>query len=105
MLTDGRVAGGSSGLSVGHGSPEAAAGGLIGLIEDGDLITLDIPARNIELLVNPDELAKRQQLMEARDRPWEPTNRDRPVSVALQAYARFATSASSGATRELRRVR
>jgi len=105
MLTDGRFSGGSSGLSVGHVSPEAAAGGLIGLIEDGDLITLDIPARNIELLVSADKLAKRQQLMEASDRPWEPIDRDRPVSVALQAYARLATSASTGATRDLRRVR
>ncbi|MDQ2880526.1 MAG: dihydroxy-acid dehydratase [Actinomycetota bacterium] len=105
MLTDGRFSGGSSGLSVGHVSPEAAAGGLIGLIEDGDLITLDIPARNIELLVSADELTKRQQLMEASDRPWEPINRDRPVSVALQAYARLAASASTGATRDLRRVR
>lgn len=74
-------------------------------LQDGDLIIFDIPARNIELLVNPDELTERQQLMEARDRPWEPIIRDRPVSVALQAYASLATSASTGATRELRRVR
>ncbi|MGH3797003.1 MAG: dihydroxy-acid dehydratase [Pseudonocardiaceae bacterium] len=105
MLTDGRFSGGSSGLSIGHVSPEAAAGGLIGLIEDGDLITLDIPARNIGLLVNPDELTERRQRMEARDRPWEPINRDRPVSLALRAYASLATSASTGAARELRRVR
>jgi dihydroxy-acid dehydratase len=102
MLTDGRFSGGSSGLSVGHVSPEAAAGGLIGLVEDGDLITFDIPGRTIELLVNPDELTERRQLMQTRDRPWEPVNRDRPVSVALQAYASLTTSASTGAARELR---
>jgi dihydroxy-acid dehydratase len=105
MLTDGRFSGGSSGLSVGHASPEAAAGGLIGLVEDGDLITFDIPGRTVELLVNPDELTMRRQLMQARDRPWEPVNRDRSVSVALQAYASLATSASTGAARELRRLR
>jgi len=105
MLTDGRFSGGSSGLSVGHASPEAAAGGLIGLVEDGDLITFDIPARSIELLVNVRELTERRQLMQGRDRPWEPVNRDRPVSVALQAYASLASSASTGAARELRRLR
>jgi len=105
MLTDGRFSGGSSGLSIGHISPEAAAGGMIGLIEDGDPIAIDIPARSIQLLVDSDQLLERRHLMEARDQPWAPTNRDRTVSVALRAYAKLATSASTGATRDLDKVR
>ena len=103
LLTDGRFSGGSSGLSVGHISPEAAAGGTIGLVEDGDLIATDIPGRSIELLVEPDELVKRRERMNRRENPWTPTNRDRAVSAALQAYAKLATSASTGAARDVHR--
>ncbi len=101
LITDGRFSGGTSGLSIGHVSPEAAAGGTIGLVEEGDRIEIDIPARRIHLAVAEDELARRRAAMEARPRPWQPENRQRSVSRALQAYALLATSADTGAVRRL----
>ncbi|WP_206790678.1 dihydroxy-acid dehydratase [Amycolatopsis sp. MtRt-6] len=101
LITDGRFSGGSSGISVGHISPEAAAGGLIGLVENGDRILLDIHERRLELLVAPDVLAERRAKMEASERPWQPKDRQRPVTAALRAYARMATSADTGAVRDV----
>jgi dihydroxy-acid dehydratase len=101
LITDGRFSGGSSGISVGHISPEAAAGGVIGLIEDGDHIVLDVHQRLIELQVDDDVLAERRAKMEASERPWQPRDRDRPVSKALRAYAALATSAHTGAVRRV----
>jgi dihydroxy-acid dehydratase len=101
LLTDGRFSGGTSGLSIGHVSPEAAEGGAIGLVEEGDRILIDIPSRNIELLVTPADLEKRRRAMEARGPvAWRP-NRDRLVSQALQAYALMTTSAARGAVRDI----
>ena len=101
LVTDGRFSGGTSGLSIGHVSPEAAAGGLIGLVQDGDRVEIDISARRIHLAVDDAELARRRSAMEASAAPWQPRAREREVSKALQAYARFATSADRGAVREL----
>jgi dihydroxy-acid dehydratase len=100
LLTDGRFSGGSSGISVGHVSPEAAAGGLIGLVQDGDQIVLDVHERRLELLVDPEVLADRRAKMEASERPWQPAARQRPITAALRAYARMATSADTGAVRD-----
>ncbi|MBM7772748.1 dihydroxy-acid dehydratase [Actinokineospora baliensis] len=100
LITDGRFSGGSSGLSVGHISPEAAGGGLIALVEDGDQIRIDVHTRSLELLVDPAVLAERRAKMEARERPWQPVDRVRPVTNALRAYARMATDASTGAVRD-----
>jgi dihydroxy-acid dehydratase len=98
LLTDGRFSGGTSGLSIGHVSPEAAAGGAIGLVRDGDRIRIDIPARRIELLVSDEALAARRAGQEAAG--WKPAQpRARKVSVALKAYALLATSADKGAVR------
>jgi dihydroxy-acid dehydratase len=101
LITDGRFSGGSSGISVGHISPEAAAGGLIALVENGDRILLDIHERRLELLVGPEVLAERRSKMEASERPWQPKERQRPVTAALRAYARMATSADTGAVRDV----
>lgn len=101
LITDGRFSGGSSGISVGHISPEAAAGGLIGLVENGDRILLDVHERRLELLVSPEVLAERRAKMEASERPWQPKDRQRPVTAALRAYARMATSADTGAVRDV----
>jgi dihydroxy-acid dehydratase len=101
LITDGRFSGGTSGLSIGHISPEAASGGLIALVEDGDIIEIDIPARSIRLDVPEDELHNRRVAQEKRDRPYTPVDRDRPVSAALRAYASMATSASDGAYRRV----
>ena len=102
LITDGRFSGGSSGLSIGHVSPEAAEGGLIGLVEDGDRIEFDIPNRVVNLAVGDDVLARRRAAMEAKGaQAWKPGNRRRKVSGALKAYAAFATSASRGAVREV----
>jgi dihydroxy-acid dehydratase len=101
LITDGRFSGGTSGLSIGHVSPEAAEGGAIALVEDGDAIVIDIPQRTIRLDVNEVELALRRVAMEARGAAaWKPASRQRTVSKALQAYAAMATSASRGAVRE-----
>jgi dihydroxy-acid dehydratase len=101
LVTDGRFSGGTSGLSIGHISPEAAAGGLIALVETGDEIVVDIPARSLELNVPADVLDARRVAQEKRDRPYTPADRDRPVSAALRAYASMATSASDGAYRRV----
>jgi len=101
LVTDGRFSGGSSGISVGHVSPEAAAGGTIGLVETGDRIRLDVRARSLDLLVDADELAQRRAKMEAAEHPWRPRNRQRAVSKALRAYAAMATSADTGAVRRI----
>jgi dihydroxy-acid dehydratase len=103
LVTDGRFSGGSSGLSIGHVSPEAAEGGLIGLVQDGDRIEIDIPARKIHLAVDEAELKRRRAAMEARGgQAWKPAKRARKVSTALKAYAALATSASRGAVRVVR---
>ncbi|HEY2203756.1 MAG TPA: dihydroxy-acid dehydratase [Pseudonocardia sp.] len=102
LITDGRFSGGSSGISVGHLSPEAAAGGTIGLVQDGDTITLDVRTRTLELGVPAEVLAERRAKMEASERPWQPLDRRRAVSKALRAYAALATSAATGAVREVR---
>jgi dihydroxy-acid dehydratase len=102
LLTDGRFSGGSSGLSIGHVSPEAAEGGLIALVEHGDLIQIDIPNRSINLLVDDATLAERRAALEARGtKAWKPLGRKRNVSKALRAYALFAGNASRGAVRVL----
>ncbi|WP_261816323.1 dihydroxy-acid dehydratase [Vibrio gallicus] len=98
LLTDGRFSGGTAGLSIGHASPEAAAGGIIGLVNSGDQVAIDIPNRTIELLVSEAELADRR---EAQDKlGWKPVSRERSVSFALKAYASMATSADKGAVRD-----
>ena len=100
LITDGRFSGGSSGLSIGHISPEAAEGGLIGLVRDGDLIELDIPNRTIRLAVDEAELSQRRAAMLALGaKAWKPAKRDRRVSTALKAYAALTTSAARGAVR------
>ena len=101
LVTDGRFSGGTSGLSIGHCSPEAAEGGLIGLVEEGDLIEIDIPNRSIHLAVADDVLAQRRAAMLARgDKAWKPTEvRKRKITMALKAYAALSTSAAKGAVR------
>ena len=102
LVTDGRFSGGSSGISVGHVSPEAAAGGAIGLVEDGDEIVIDVATRRIELLVDDEVLAERRAKMEASERPWQPAvERQRPVTGALRAYAKLVTSGATGAVRSV----
>lgn len=98
LITDGRFSGGTSGLSIGHISPEAASGGLIGLVEEGDRIVIDVPSRLLKLDVDDAELARRREAK--GELPWK-ANRDRKVSKALQAYASMATSAAYGAVRKL----
>ncbi|MBE0438453.1 MAG: dihydroxy-acid dehydratase [Gammaproteobacteria bacterium] len=106
LLTDGRFSGGTSGLSIGHASPEAAEGGNIGLVEEGDTIIIDIPNRSINVDVSEDVLAQRRSAMEARgDTAWQPVQRERQVSLALQAYAALTTSASKGAVRDLEQLK
>ncbi|MCV6615938.1 MAG: dihydroxy-acid dehydratase, partial [Cellvibrionaceae bacterium] len=100
LITDGRFSGGTSGLSIGHVSPEAAAGGTIGLVEEGDRIEIDIPHRRIEVMVSAATLQQRREAMEASEHPWQPQHRERPVSFALKAYAALATSADKGAVRD-----
>jgi len=101
LITDGRFSGGTSGLSIGHISPEAAGGGLIALIEDGDTIAIDIPARTLTLEVPQSILDERRIAQDKRERPYTPADRQRPVSAALRAYASMATSASDGAYRRV----
>ncbi|AIZ79516.1 dihydroxy-acid dehydratase [Actinobacillus equuli subsp. haemolyticus] len=98
LLTDGRFSGGTSGLSIGHCSPEAASGGTIGLVRDGDKIAIDIPNRSIQLLVSDEELAVRRAEQDAKG--WKPANRQREVSMALKMFGHFATSADKGAVRD-----
>ena len=100
LLTDGRFSGGTSGLSIGHASPEAAGGGNIGLVRDGDMIRIDIPARKIDVLLSDEELAARRA--EQDKIGWKPAKeRPRKVSAALKAYAKLATAADKGAVRDL----
>jgi dihydroxy-acid dehydratase len=101
LITDGRFSGGTSGLSIGHASPEAAEGGAIALIEEGDMIDIDIPQRKINVRVSDDVLAQRRKAMEAKGRDgWKPAvKRNRRVSTALRAYAALTTSAARGAVR------
>jgi dihydroxy-acid dehydratase len=103
LITDGRFSGGTSGLSIGHASPEAAAGGAIALVEDGDLITIDIPSRSMKLEVTDEELAARRAVIEA-GHGYRPKNRERKISAALRAYAAMATSADKGAVRDVSRL-
>lgn len=102
LITDGRFSGGTSGLSIGHVSPEAASGGAIALIENGDTIVIDIPSRSIHLDLPADEIERRRAAMEARGKDaWKPIGRDRQVSPALRAYAAMVTSADTGAVRDV----
>ncbi|WP_018879378.1 dihydroxy-acid dehydratase [Thioalkalivibrio sp. ALE9] len=104
LITDGRFSGGTSGLSIGHVSPEAAQGGAIGLIEEGDTIEIDIPGREIRIDVDDATLAARREAMEARGaKAWKPESRTRPVTQALRAYALMTTSAAFGAVRDISR--
>jgi dihydroxy-acid dehydratase len=106
LLTDGRFSGGTAGLSIGHVSPEAACGGAIALVEEGDTIEIDIPQRRIHLAVSDGELAKRRAAMRKRKAAaWKPANRKRQVSAALQAYAAMTTSADSGAVRDISQLK
>jgi dihydroxy-acid dehydratase len=105
LITDGRFSGGTSGLSIGHVSPEAAEGGVIGLVREGDRIEINIPKRSIDLVVHEAELQRRRVEMEAKGRDaWKPVKRERPVSVALRAYAAMTTSAAFGAVRDVTQV-
>lgn len=101
LVTDGRFSGGSSGLSIGHISPEAAHGGMIGLVEDGDIITIDVHTRELSVALSDAEIATRRARMEASEHPWQPKERNRKVSKALRAYAAMATSADKGAVRKI----
>ncbi|MTI62785.1 dihydroxy-acid dehydratase [Methylophaga sp.] len=106
LLTDGRFSGGTSGLSIGHASPEAAEGGNIGLVEEGDIIHIDIPQRKIHVDLTDEELAHRRAKMEARgENAWKPVARERTVSLALQAYAALTTSAAKGAVRDVEQLK
>jgi dihydroxy-acid dehydratase len=106
LLTDGRFSGGTSGLSIGHVSPEAAEGGNIGLIENGDIITIDIPNRRIQVELSDEQLQVRRDAMEAKGvHAWQPEHvRERSVSPALRAYAAMATSAAFGAVRDVSQI-
>jgi dihydroxy-acid dehydratase len=103
LVTDGRFSGGTSGLSIGHVSPEAAAGGTIALVEDGDTVVIDIPERSIRIDVPADELARRRVALEAGN-GYKPRDRQRAVSAALRAYAAMATSADRGAVRDVSKI-
>ena len=102
LVTDGRFSGGTSGLSIGHVSPEAAAGGAIGLVQTGDTIAIDIPNRRIDVVLDAAALDQRRTQMDASEKPWQPqAARPRQVSAALKVYARMVTSADKGAVRDL----
>ncbi|HQS70836.1 MAG TPA: dihydroxy-acid dehydratase, partial [Novosphingobium sp.] len=103
LLTDGRFSGGTSGLSIGHASPEAAEGGEIGLVEEGDVIEIDIPNRTINLAVSDEVLAQRRAAQDAKG--WKPAApRPRQISTALKAYAAMTTSAARGAVRDISQI-
>ena len=105
LLTDGRFSGGTSGLSIGHASPEAAEGGAIGLIEEGDIIDIDIPNRTINLKISDADLKTRRTKMDKKGKnAWKPVQRDRYVSPALRAYAAMSTSAAFGAVRNVEQI-
>jgi dihydroxy-acid dehydratase len=103
LITDGRFSGGTSGLSIGHVSPEAAAGGVVGLIENGDIIDINIPTRAMDLKVSDELLAERRIKQDAIG--WKPVNRIRPISAALKVYASMATSADKGAVRDMSKLK
>lgn len=106
LITDGRFSGGTSGLSIGHISPEAAEGGAIALLQEGDLVAIDIPARTISMQVADEVLQQRQKgMLEKADQAWQPASRQRQVSRALQAYAATTTSAARGAVRDLEQLK
>jgi len=106
LLTDGRFSGGTSGLAIGHCSPEAAEGGEIGLVEEGDIVDIDIPNRTINLAISDAEMERRRTAMEAKgDKAWQPVNRQRVVSAALWAYAAMTTSAANGAVRDVSQLK
>jgi dihydroxy-acid dehydratase len=105
LITDGRFSGGSAGLCIGHISPEAAEGGALGLVEEGDTIEIDIPRRVLRVSLSETELSRRREKMEAKGAAaWKPAARDRQVSKALQAYAALATSAARGAVRDVTQI-
>jgi dihydroxy-acid dehydratase len=105
LVTDGRFSGGSSGLSIGHVSPEAAEGGLIGLVETGDPIVIDIPNRIMRLDLSDKVIAERRAAMEAKGKAaWKPATRQRKVSAALRAYAALTSNAARGAVRDVSQV-
>ena len=104
LLTDGRFSGGTSGLSIGHVSPEAAEGGEIALVQEGDTIIIDIPNRMINVSVSEEELGQRRQEMLKKDHPWQPKPRIRKITDALRAYALMTTSASKGAVRDISQI-
>ncbi|WP_344663004.1 dihydroxy-acid dehydratase [Catenulispora subtropica] len=104
LVTDGRFSGGTSGLSIGHVSPEAASGGVIALVEDGDTVRIDIATRSLHLDVDPEVLDARRTKLLAELGGYQPRDRDRPVSVALRAYAALASSASTGGVRDLGQI-
>lgn len=105
LITDGRFSGGTSGLSIGHASPEAAEGGAIGLVEEGDTIDIDIPNRKISLQISDNEMQTRREAMQAKgSSAWKPAPRPRNVSQALRAYAAMATSAAKGAVRDVSQI-
>ena len=104
LITDGRFSGGSSGLAVGHVSPEAAEGGAIGLIEEGDIVEFDIPSRKVNLMIDAAEMQRRRDAMMSKGADaWKP-KRNRVVSQALKAYGLMATSASRGAVRDISQI-
>jgi dihydroxy-acid dehydratase len=106
LITDGRFSGGSSGLSIGHVSPEAAEGGVIALIETGDSIRIDIPQRTINVDLNNHTLDARRAAMNTKGaNAWQPVGRNRIVSPALQAYAAMTTNAARGAVRDVKQLR
>ena len=104
LLTDGRFSGGTSGLSIGHVSPEAAEGGDIALVKEGDIINIDIPNRTINVVITDEELDKRREEMNAKKNGWQPKPRKRRITDALRAYALMTTSASKGAVRDISQV-
>jgi dihydroxy-acid dehydratase len=105
LFTDGRFSGGTSGLSIGHASPEAAEGGAIGLVEEGDTIEIDIPNRTINLKISDAEMNERRTKMDAKGiNAWKPVHRERFISPALRAYAAMTTSASRGAVRDVSQI-
>jgi len=105
LLTDGRFSGGTSGLSIGHASPEAAEGGAIALVEEGDIIEINIPERSINLKITDEALQKRRNVMNAKNNAWQPKPRQRKITEALKAYALMTTSASNGAVRDLNQLK
>jgi dihydroxy-acid dehydratase len=104
LLTDGRFSGGTSGLSIGHVSPEAAEGGAIALAEEGDILEINIPERSINLKITDEVMQKRREAMDQKENAWKPKPRQRKVTEALKAYAMMTTSASNGAVRDINQL-